>query len=61
MLDKTIIVATYDYYTIKKLKNVLFINDKTIISSTYEKIEKENELFRKLIDISRNKLGEEYE
>lgn len=61
MLDKTIIVATYDYHTIKKLKNVLFINNKTFICSINEKIEKENEFYRKLIDISKNKLGEEYE
>lgn len=61
MLNKTIVITTYDYNTINKLKNVLFINNKTITCSTNEILEKENDFYKKLIDISKNKLGEEYE
>ena len=58
---KTSIIATYDYQVIKNIDNVLFIDNKNVISSTNEKLRNENKSYTRLINVSRNKLGEEYE
>ena len=56
----TNIIATHDFQIISNIKNVLFINNGTIISDHHEVLEKENEFYRKLINADKNILGEEY-
>lgn len=56
----TNIIATHDFQIISNIKNVLFINNGTIISDHHEVLEKENEFYKKLINVDRNILGDEY-
>ena len=46
---------------IPKGSRVLFIDDKTVIDSTNTKLQKENENYKKLIDICENVVGGLYE
>lgn len=60
-IEKTIIVATHDYQVIQKFENVLLVKNKKVILLTNSEVTKKNDYYKKIIDISKNKLGEEYE
>ena len=55
--DNINIFITHDLLRIPKGSRVLFIDDKTVIDSTNTKLQKENENYKKLIDICENVVG----
>ena len=55
------IFITHDLLRIPKNSRVLFIDNKTIIDSTNTKLEKDNNNYKKLIDICENVVGGLYE
>ena len=59
--DNINIFITHDLLRIPKGSRVLFIDDKTVIDSTNTKLQKENENYKKLIDICENVVGGLYE
>lgn len=59
--DNINIFITHDLLRIPKGSRVLFIDDKTVIDSTNSKLQKENENYKKLIDICENVVGGLYE
>lgn len=60
-MKKGIIIISHDQEVAKKCDKVLFINDKTIIMETHEKLMKENEKYKEIIEINQNKILEEEE
>ena len=59
--DNINIFITHDLLRIPKGSRVLFIDDKTVIDSTNTKLQKDNENYKKLIDICENVVGGLYE
>lgn len=59
--DNINIFITHDLLRIPKWSRVLFIDDKTVIDSTNTKLQKDNENYKKLIDICENVVGGLYE
>lgn len=59
--DNINIFITHDLLKIPEGSRVLFIDDKTIIDSTNTKLQKDNENYKKLIDICENVVGGLYE
>ena len=59
--DNINIFITHDLLRIPKGSRVLFIDDKTVIDSTNIKLQKDNENYKKLIDICENVVGGLYE
>lgn len=59
--DNINIFITHDLLRIPKGSRVLFIDEKTVIDSTNTKLQKDNENYKKLIDICENVVGGLYE
>lgn len=59
--DNINIFITHDLLRIPKGSRVLFIDEKTVIDSTNIKLQKDNENYKKLIDICENVVGGLYE
>lgn len=55
------IIITHDTEIVKRCNKVLFINDKTIKVDTYENLIREDEQYRQIIEISKNKILEDEE
>lgn len=55
------IIITHDTEIVKKCSKVLFINNKTIKVDTYENLIKDDEMYRQIIEISKNKILEDEE
>lgn len=55
------IIITHDTEIVKKCSKVLFINNKTIKVDTYDNLIREDEMYRQIIEISKNKILEDEE
>lgn len=55
------IIITHDTEIVKKCSKVLFINNKTIKVDTYDNLIREDEMYRQIIKISKNKILEDEE
>ncbi len=55
------IIITHDTEIVKRCDKVLFINNKTIKVDTYENLIREDEQYRQIIEISKNKILEDEE
>lgn len=55
------IIITHDTEIVKKCSKVLFINNKTIKVDTYENLIREDEMYKQIIEISKNKILEDEE
>lgn len=55
------IIITHDTEIVKRCNKVLFINNKTIKVDTYENLIREDEQYRQIIEISKNKILEDEE
>lgn len=55
------IIITHDTEIVKRCNKVLFINNKTVKVDTYENLIKEDEMYRQIIEISKNKILEDEE
>ncbi len=55
------IIITHDTEIVKRCNKILFINNRTIKVDTYENLIKEDEQYRQIIEISKNKILEDEE
>lgn len=60
-MKKGCILITHDTEIVKRCNKVLFINNKTIKVDTYENLIREDEQYRQIIEISKNKILEDEE
>lgn len=60
-LQKGVIIISYDVEVIKKCDKILFIQDKTLQTSTHLKLLQENEKYQQIIENSKNKILEDEE